>query len=302
MNEEKIEEILRKAPEATVPPGLLEQLQAQIRLPKVAPHRADPFDARPWLRRWLPALSFAAFFITCLVAIGIQTSILYELKRENEALRAATQGIGSLQSGHEEYNRLRAQSEELERLREANRDLKRLRGEVEQLRAQLPEVEKLKSDNQRLTAENLARLGKSGLGEHPNNDFFAEAQAKAERDQCVNHLKQIGLAGRIWAGDNNDRLPPDFISMTNELNTPVILKCPADKARSVTTWAEVAAGNVSYQMDAPGISMTEDLNTVFVECPIHHGVLLIDGSVQQTSLEFLSTHLKVVNGRKVLVP
>jgi hypothetical protein len=300
MNEEKLEEILRKAPEVTVPPEVLEHLQSQIRLPNAALRRADPFDSRPWLRRWLPALSFAAFLVTCLMAIGIQIGILSELKRKNEALRASTQDLDPLRTANGEYKRLQAQGQELERLRKDYLDLKRLRAEVGQLRGQLPEVEKLRADNQRLTAEISARSGKPDRGENPANDFFAEAQAKAERDQCVNHLKQIGLAGRIWAGDHNDRFPLDFISMTNELNTPVILKCPADKARSVTTWAEVAAGNVSYQMDAPGISAAEDPNTVFVECPIHHAVALIDGSVQQTSLEFLRTHLKVVNGRKVL--
>ncbi|MDB6110612.1 MAG: hypothetical protein JWR69_2362 [Pedosphaera sp.] len=301
MNDEKLEEILRKSPRVIVPPGVLDHLQSQICLPSAAPSRADSFDARPWLRRWLPALSFAAFFVTCLVAIGIQVSILSELKRQNEALRISTQGISPLRAANEEYKRLQAQGQELERLRKDYSDLKRLRAEVGQLRGQLPEVEKLRADNQRLTTEIAARSGKSDPGEKPNDDFFAEAQAKAERIQCVNNLKQIGLAGRIWAGDNNDRFPLDFLSMTNELNTPVILKCPADKARSVTNWAEVAAGNVSYQMDAPGSSEAENPDTVFVECPIHHNLLLIDGSVQQTSLEFLSTHLKVVNGRKVLV-
>lgn len=36
---------------------------------------------------------------------------------------------------------------------------------------------------------------------------LAKAKAKAQRISCTNSLKQVGLAFRIWAGDNNDRMP-----------------------------------------------------------------------------------------------
>ncbi len=66
---------------------------------------------------------------------------------------------------------------------------------------------------------------------------------------CTNNLKQVGLAFRIWAGDNNDKMPMQvsvmnggaleltgevsayatFLVMSNELNTPKILFCPEDQ-------------------------------------------------------------------------
>ncbi len=114
----------------------------------------------------------------------------------------------------------------------------------------------------------------------------------------MNNLKQIGLAARIWAGDNNGVYPPDFISMTNELATWKILQCPSDTAHNVTGWAEVAAGSISYQMLAPGIR-EEYTDVVFAECPLHHNICLVDGSVQQLSAETYQRRVKTVNGRKV---
>jgi len=73
--------------------------------------------------------------------------------------------------------------------------------------------------------------------------------------RCVNNLKQIGLATRVWEGDHGDKYPwripgtnggtMDFISgpnawrhfqvMPNELSTPKILVCPADASRTAAT-------------------------------------------------------------------
>lgn len=77
------------------------------------------------------------------------------------------------------------------------------------------------------------------------------------RIQCVNNLKQLGLAARIWEGDNNDKYPwavsttnggtmevrfglnafRTFQAMSNELSTPKVMFCPkeTDTYRSVAT-------------------------------------------------------------------
>ena len=81
------------------------------------------------------------------------------------------------------------------------------------------------------------------------------AKRKAQRIQCVNNLKQIGLSYRIWAGDHDDKYPMEisvtnggtmgladdrnawinFSVMSNELNTPRLLICPADTDRIAAT-------------------------------------------------------------------
>jgi prepilin-type processing-associated H-X9-DG protein len=72
---------------------------------------------------------------------------------------------------------------------------------------------------------------------------------------CVSNLKQINLALRIWEGDNNNQYPMldstnihggkewieagnvagCFQVVSNELSTPRILICPADRSHTVAT-------------------------------------------------------------------
>jgi type II secretory pathway pseudopilin PulG len=95
---------------------------------------------------------------------------------------------------------------------------------------------------------------------------LASAKGKSKRIQCFNNLKQDGLAFRIWEGDNGDKLPMDvpmakggtkefdtgadtfrhFQVMSNELNTPKILICPADTRTVANNFVRLKNQNVSY--------------------------------------------------------
>src|ERR1700688_2115611 len=77
---------------------------------------------------------------------------------------------------------------------------------------------------------------------------LARAKARAQRINCTNNLKQIGLSFKTWALDNNDKYPMQTAAtnggtlglmnrdaiwkalqaMSNELSTPKILVCPKD--------------------------------------------------------------------------
>jgi prepilin-type processing-associated H-X9-DG protein len=93
--------------------------------------------------------------------------------------------------------------------------------------------------------------------------------SRAPRIQCVNNLKQCGLATRVWEGDNNDKYPTavsvtnggamelmsgpnawkTFQVMSNELSTPKVLMCAqeTDRDRFVgTNFISLNNSNLSF--------------------------------------------------------
>jgi hypothetical protein len=94
---------------------------------------------------------------------------------------------------------------------------------------------------------------------------------RAERIYCVNNLKQIGAAYRIWANDNGDHFPSymaitnggwsnllsrsdastyawtNDVIMANELErNPRVLICPADERQPANACSNLANANISY--------------------------------------------------------
>lgn len=85
---------------------------------------------------------------------------------------------------------------------------------------------------------------------------LAKAKARAQRSACINNLKQVGLAFRMYSNDHSDLFPwnvaqndggtkgldtgnnqggeiiRNFLSASNELNTPKILVCNSDAGKS----------------------------------------------------------------------
>src|SRR5260370_1441601 len=105
---------------------------------------------------------------------------------------------------------------------------------------------------------------------------LAKAKARAQRANCVNNLKQVGLGFKTWGLDNTDHTPMNlnlaaggasenvgnrltagvqaanrgafffFLVMSNELSTPKVLSCPSEyeSARlQSTTFAGTVVGN-----------------------------------------------------------
>jgi hypothetical protein len=151
------------------------------------------------------------------------------------------------------------------------------------------------------------------LTEHARHDW-----PRAQRINCENNLKQIGVSFRTWALDNADRYPcnvatnaggamevcvtgadgfvndpaPIFQVMSNELSIPLILVCPHDKSKKAApNFPTLTASNITYRpRSGPEISDTNPTNILGL-CPICGNVLLCDGSVKIVKDERASGNL-----------
>src|SRR5436305_8291359 len=101
-------------------------------------------------------------------------------------------------------------------------------------------------------------------------------QARRERIACVNNLRQLGLAFRLWSNDHNDNFPMangaekggsrdgiekeepwrHFKALSNELAGPKLLTCPADDRQPAIDFAKLTVTNLSYFV---GIDAEESL-------------------------------------------
>ncbi len=299
MSGQEIENLLRKAPRVNVPAGLVDKLQDAILLPQPRFARAEFSAWRLWLRRWIPAAA-------CLAVAGVVAATQFQaaekLRQENGALRPSGQNLDSLRRKNVEYQQLLAENKELNRLRKDQLELESLRNEVAQLQVRMQEAETLRAENQKLRLQiSVVSSGQAGTDVF---DVAETTKAKAQSIRCVNNLKNIGLATRIYASDNNDYFPTSFLQMSNELSTPLILICPSDLTgtdRGQAGWAAFRPDMTSYQFYLTGDKDEAVPQRIIAKCPIHGHVCLADGSVHQNP-EGRAFKEAVVNGRLVLVP
>jgi prepilin-type processing-associated H-X9-DG protein len=130
---------------------------------------------------------------------------------------------------------------------------------------------------------------------------LAAAKRKTARIGCVNCLKQINIAFRMWEGDNGDKYPMQVTltnsetmkllgngnayilwqTMSNELSTPKILHCPQDKQRTnaVSFSQGFSDANISYffSLDAaeayPQMILDGDDNLTVNDVRVKPGIL-----------------------------
>lgn len=108
---------------------------------------------------------------------------------------------------------------------------------------------------------------------------LSQAREWASTLHCVSNLKQIAIAARVYANDNADRPPTNFLNFTAELVSPSILFCPADPStQPPTNWAEVDWSKVNYEWVAPLDWL--DPAQLCARCKVHRNQALVEGSVQ----------------------
>jgi prepilin-type N-terminal cleavage/methylation domain-containing protein len=96
---------------------------------------------------------------------------------------------------------------------------------------------------------------------------LAKAKARAQRAACINNIRQIGLAFRIYSNDHSEKFPwnvqpadggsapgdiiQNFYVCSNELSTPKIVVCNSDGRTKQSDWENFrtqgnTTPNISY--------------------------------------------------------
>jgi len=137
----------------------------------------------------------------------------------------------------------------------------------------------------------------------------SRARPRIPRINCINNLKQVGLAYRQWALDNEDKFPmqvsmtnggtmeltgrgdvyPHFLVMSNELNTPKVLFCPTDQKRKVAFvfTRGLANSNISYFVGLDADETTPQMLLSGDDC------MAVDGKPVKPGMLMLSTNAAV---------
>src|ERR1051326_797752 len=278
-SEADIEKALRTSSKFTPPVGLKEKLIEQIQMPD------SPIMPRPsiatrasggWRRRWWPVIAPATVSVACAVVLTVQQGQIRELKTSNEAL---SQAAAAAQANAAQMNNRAASP--IAASAEIEQEISRLRDLVAKLKSEIGELRQMQSENKTLSAQ-LATPAELGLTPQ-ESEALAAAKERALSINCVNNLKQFGLAVRVWALDNGDSNPPTVLCMSNELSTPKILVCPADTARQTAAdFQSFTMANCSYEFLAPSEATDKEPQRVLSRCPIHGNIGLCDGSVQRS--------------------
>jgi len=137
------------------------------------------------------------------------------------------------------------------------------------------------------------------------------AHGKKTRINCVNNLKNIGLASRIWATDNMAGFPwqadtnrggtvrfvaepqslwRHFLAISNELSAPRLVICPSDRERQpARTWAEFNDNRfVSYSLgftatvELPESVLATDRNVLLDGSPLANAIVSFPSNANVT--------------------
>src|SRR5262249_23216654 len=142
---------------------------------------------------------------------------------EIRSLKAALQDLQRKAAAPEPVNAPLAPADSVASAELAAREkaeIARLQTLADKLTAEVSRLENIRSENEKLRRQ-LAASAASVLTPEETKGL-EEARDRAMSINCVNNLKQLGLAVRTWALDNGDLAPANILQMTNEMSTPKI--------------------------------------------------------------------------------
>lgn len=274
MNTPDLESMLRAAPQPPVPASLQERLVNQVRLDRAASTGRQPMPSAGWLQRWWPTLLAGGGILACAATLITQQreirhlqEVVASIQFEGTRASAAIMGFSSPVA-----------ADTVSTIDEARSEILSLRAERTERTARNDAARQLADENRQL--ENQITLN---AGVSPEElAILDEALDKVRSIKCVNNMKNIGLAIRVWANDHQNSFPSDLLSLTRELGTPKMLICPSDpRPVPAPDWATFNRGQISYEFLNPG-GTEREFTCVAARCPYHQNLLLSDGSVQMS--------------------
>ena len=171
-------------------------------------------------KKWLLGL--------CLVLLLAGEFFLFQANRQKDA------ALVKWQEAKQDADRARA---DLDQLKAADAvEISHLRAENQELPQLHSQIAQLQSDKKQLlqqlnTTLTIAQKQQGQLRQiaDAQTEAQAETQAKDERDQCINNLRQIDAAKQQWAVDNNKPVTavPTRQDLRSYFNGGIFPVCPS---------------------------------------------------------------------------
>jgi RNA polymerase sigma factor (sigma-70 family) len=154
-------------------------------------------------------LGISAIVVACAaLAIVHQQQTQNKLRAENDLLQRQ---IAQLQTDNDNFSNRLAEIGDAKKLSDEQfNELLQLRGEVGVLRRLTNQLSKAQSENQSPSSQ-------TSSGQNRAEQFSPEDLFELHQIHVVSAVKEIGLAIRMYAGDNNGQYPTNFDQIKNEL-------------------------------------------------------------------------------------
>ncbi|MGA2028554.1 MAG: hypothetical protein ABSG87_00560 [Verrucomicrobiota bacterium] len=200
------------------------------------------------------------FLGLCIAVLLISEVFLFSANRQKDAaqgaLRDAKQQVSQLQSDSQQIKNsiINAKDMEFARLRSGNQDLPRLRSQVQQLTAanqqltqQLEATRAIAQQQQQQLQEWQAQNQQAAEAPPPpqpvaaSNDATAQdSDAAADRNICINNLREIDAAKQQWALEKNKTADaiPTAQDLVAYLPNGIFPTCPSGGTYSINAVGE----------------------------------------------------------------
>jgi hypothetical protein len=197
------------------------------------------------LNKWVLWLLLVTF-------LASEIFLFSALRQKNAAqasFQAARQRADDLQSQLDQLQSARADSQnaEISRLRAENLDLPRLRNEVKQLQAAEQKLTLQLKNMRAFAVQEQTQLQQVATENQQDQVALELADVEAERNACINNLRQIDAAKQQWALDKNKNAAavPTITDLASYFKDGVLPTCPSGGTYTLNAVGELPTCSIS---------------------------------------------------------